>query len=195
MLAPSLPAATPPGMRPPALFLDRDGNLIEDGHHTSRPEQVRLIPGVRDALAAALGSGYRLFILTNQSGIGRGFFTWEDYHACHRRMLELLALPDPVFTEVKAATERPDEPSEYRKPSPRFIQECLERHGLDGSRSWMVGDRRTDWEAGLNAGIRGCGVRSGAPFKEGDEAHAAAHGVPIHRSFPDFVRIELGLEF
>lgn len=182
-------------MRPPGLFLDRDGNLIEDGHHTCRPEQVRLIPGVREALGAALGAGYRLFILTNQSGIGRGFFTWDDYHACHRRMLELLDLPEPAFVEVRAAPERPDQPSDYRKPSPRFIRECLERHGLEPSRSWMVGDRRTDWEAGVNAGIRGCGVRSGAPFKEGDEAHAAAHGVPIHSCFPEFARRELGLDF
>ncbi len=182
-------------MRPPALFLDRDGNLIEDGHHTCRPEQVRLIPGVREALAASLGAGYRLFILTNQSGIGRGFFTWEDYHACHGRMMELLELPAPVFTEVRAAPERPDQPSDYRKPSPRFILECLDRHGLDASRSWMIGDRRTDWEAGLAAGIRGCAVRSGAPFKEGDEAHAAANGVPIHASFPEFARRELRLVF
>jgi D-glycero-D-manno-heptose 1,7-bisphosphate phosphatase len=182
-------------MRPPALFLDRDGNLIEDGHHTCRPDQVRLIPGVRDALLAAQSEGYRLFILTNQSGIGRGFFTWDDYRACHSRMLELLALPAPGFLDVRAAPERPDEPSDYRKPSPRFILESIDRHGLDAARCWMVGDRRTDWQAGLNAGIRACGVRSGAPFREGDEAHAAAQGVPIHASFPEFVRRELGLVF
>lgn len=180
---------------PPALFLDRDGNLIRDGHHTSRPEDVEPIPGVREALVAALGAGYRLFILTNQSGIGRGLFTWEDYRACHARMLELLDLPAPGFVEVRAAPERPDEPSVYRKPSPRFILECLARHGLDPARSWMVGDRRTDWEAGLNAGIRGCAVRSGAPFKEGDEAHALARGVPIRADFPEFARIDLGLSF
>ena len=59
----------------------------------------------------------------------------------------------------------------------------------------MVGDRRTDWEAGLHAGIRGCAVRSGAPFKEGDEAHAVAHGVPVRSDFAEFARLDLGLVF
>ncbi len=177
----------------PALFLDRDGNLIRDHHHTCRVEQIELIPGVREALLAAMGAGYALFILTNQSGIGRGFFTWDQYHACHARMLELLALPEPGFRAVMAAPERPGEPSAYRKPSPRFILEMGEAHGLDLKRSWMVGDRRTDWEAGLNAGIRACAVRSGKEFGAGDEAFARGAGVAIHDDFPAFVRTELGL--
>ena len=176
-----------------ALFLDRDGNLVRDGHHTCDPADIELIPGVRESLHACLAAGYRLFILTNQSGIGRGIFTWEQYHACHARMLDLLQLPAPGFIDVCAAPERPDEPSAYRKPSPRFILESIDRHALDPQSCWMVGDRRTDWLAGLNAGIRGCAVRSGAPFKEGDEDHARTHGVPIHEDFPAFVRRELGL--
>jgi D-glycero-D-manno-heptose 1,7-bisphosphate phosphatase len=175
----------------PALFLDRDGNLIRDHHHTCRPDQIEPIPGVREALLGCLAAGYRLFILTNQSGIGRGFFTWDDYQACHRRMLELLDLPSPGFVDVKAAPERPDEPAVYRKPSPRFILESIARHRLDPTRCWMVGDRRTDWQAGLNAGIRACAVRSGAPFREGDEGFAHENGVSIRSDFPEFVREDL----
>lgn len=178
----------------PALFLDRDGNLIVDGHHTSHPDQVQVIPGVRESLLAALGAGYRLFILTNQSGIGRELFTWEDYHACHQRMLELLDLPPPGFTEVCAAPEPPDKPSLYRKPSPRFILECIERYQLDPARCWMVGDRRTDWEAGINAGIQSCAVRSGAPFKPGDVEHAQQYAVPIRADFAEFARLDLTLD-
>lgn len=177
----------------PALFLDRDGNLIRDHHHTCRVEQIEPLPGVREALLRAMEAGYRLFILTNQSGIGRGFFTWDDYQACHARMLELLNLPPPAFVDCKAAPERPEEPSPYRKPSPRFITESIARHGLDPARCWMVGDRRTDWMAGLNAGIRACAVRSGAPFREGDEVFARESGVPIRADFPEFVRLDLGL--
>jgi len=79
----------------PALFLDRDGNLIRDHHHTCREEQIELISEVKPALEACLRAGYRLFVLTNQSGINRGIFTWAQYEACNRRMLELLALPAP----------------------------------------------------------------------------------------------------
>lgn len=177
----------------PALFLDRDGNLIRDHHHTCRVEQIELISGVRESLLAAMDAGYALFILTNQSGIGRGIFTWDQYHACHARMLELLGLPAPGFRSVMAAPERPGEPSAYRKPSPRFILEMAAEHGLDLSRSWMVGDRRTDWEAGLNAGIRSCAVRSGKEFSPEDEGFARLSGVAIHDDFPAFVRAELGL--
>jgi D-glycero-D-manno-heptose 1,7-bisphosphate phosphatase len=108
-------------------------------------------------------------------------------------MLELLALPAPGILEIKAAPERPDEPSEYRKPSPKFILEMVARHDLDRARCWMIGDRVTDWDAGLNAGIRSCAVRSGAPFTPEAEAQAAARGVRFHRDFPTFVRVELGL--
>jgi len=177
----------------PALFLDRDGNLIRDHHHTCRVGQIEVLPGVREALLRCMDAGYRLLILTNQSGIGRGFFTWDDYRACHGRMLELLDLPAPGFLDAMAAPERPEEPSPYRKPSPRFIVESLARHGLDPTRCWMVGDRRTDWMAGLNAGIRSCAVRSGAPFREGDESFARENGVPIRADFPEFVRLDLGL--
>ena len=176
----------------PALFLDRDGNLIRDHHHTCREEQIELIPDVKPALEACLRAGYRLFILTNQSGINRGIFTWEQYHACNRRMLELLALPAPGILEIKAAPERPDEPSLYRKPSPRFILEKLAEHGLDPARCWMTGDRITDWDAGLNAGIRSCAMRSGAAKPE-ELIAAAGRGIAVHDDFPAFVRAELGL--
>ena len=179
----------------PALFLDRDGNLIRDHHHTCREGPIEPIPGVKPALEACLAAGYRLFILTNQSGINRGIFTWEQYHACNRRMLELLAPPEPGILEIKAAPERPDEFSEYRKPSPKFIHEMTARHGLDPRRSWMIGDRRSDWEAGLNASVRACAVRSGKPLEPHDELFARERGVVIHADFPAFVRAELGLVF
>ena len=179
---------------PPALFLDRDGNLIRDHHHTCREDQIELIPGVKEALHACLREGYLLFILTNQSGINRGIFTWEQYEACNRRMLELLDLPAPGILEIKAAPERPDEPSVYRKPSPLFILEKVAQYGIDPARSWMTGDRISDWEAGFNAGIRSGAMRSGAARPE-DLLQAAQRGFAIHADFPEFVRVELGLKF
>lgn len=178
----------------PALFLDRDGNLIEDHHHTCEVHQISPISGVKPALEACLQAGYRLFILTNQSGINRGKFTWSQYHACNRRMLELLALPTPGILEIKAAPERPDEPSVYRKPSPQFILEMIAKYQLDPARCWMIGDRITDWDAGKNAGIRSCAVRSGAGRPE-DFAYAESQGFAIRTDFPEFVRVDLGLKF
>ena len=178
----------------PALFLDRDGNLIEDHHHTCRPDQVSLIPEVKPALHACLRAGYKLFVLTNQSGINRGIFTWEQYQSCNDRMLELLDLPAPGILEIKAAPERPDELSLYRKPSPRFILEMIAKHDLDLARCWMTGDRCTDWDAGLNAGIKSCAMRSGAGRPE-DFIYAESKGVTIRKDFPEFVRLDLGLKW
>lgn len=177
----------------PALFLDRDGNLIVDHHHTCEVHQITLISGVKEALEACLQAGYRLFVLTNQSGINRGKFTWAQYHACNRRMLELLDLPTPGILEIKAAPERPDEPSVYRKPSPRFIHEMVAKYQLDPARCWMIGDRITDWDAGQSAGIRSCAVRSGAGRPE-DFAYAESQGFAIRTDFPEFVRLDLGLK-
>lgn len=178
----------------PALFLDRDGNLIVDHHHTCEVAQIEPIVGVKEALAACLVAGYRLFISTNQSGINRGKFTWAQYHACNRRMLELLALPSPGILEIKAAPETAAEPSLYRKPSPRFIQEMIAKHGLDPVRCWMVGDRVTDWDAGQNAGIQSCAVRSGAGRPE-DFIYATTQGFTVRTDLADFVRTDLGLKF
>jgi len=139
---------------PQAVFLDRDGTLIENRHYLRSPEGVMLLPGVREALARARDAGAKLFLFTNQSGVGRGYFTLADVEAQNRRMLELLDLGEDLFASVCVASERPDEPSVYRKPSPRFIHEMLATHALAADAAWMVGDSPSDWEAGINAGIR-----------------------------------------
>lgn len=178
----------------PALFLDRDGTIIHDVDHIRRPEDVRLIDGAKEALHACLKNGYKLFILTNQSGIGRGYFTERDFYAVHARMCELLELPGPGFTDMRFAPERPDQPSLYRKPLPRFINEMIAAHDLDHRRSWMVGDRRSDWEAGLNAGIRaGAFTFGGKPFSEVEAVFCREKDVVVHPTLADFVRDTLGL--
>jgi D-glycero-D-manno-heptose 1,7-bisphosphate phosphatase len=144
-----------------ALFLDRDGTLIVDKDYLADPAGVELIPGVRAALARAQALGYKLFLFTNQSGIGRGYHTLDDTRRCNARMEELLALPAPLFTGVCIAPEAPDQPSLYRKPSPRFIHEMIAAHRLDPARCWMIGDRESDLDAGLNAGIRAAAVCTG----------------------------------
>lgn len=143
-----------------ALFLDRDGTLVEHRPYLHRPEDVTLIPGTAQALRLSRESGWLLFLFTNQSGVGRGYFSLDAVHRVHARLLELLGLGTDLFTEICVAPEHPGEASAYRKPSPRFILETVARHQLEPGACWMVGDSRSDWEAGLAAGIQVAAVRS-----------------------------------
>jgi len=137
-----------------ALFLDRDGTLIQHKPYLHKPEEVVLLPGTADALRRAREAGYLLFLFTNQSGVGRGYFTWDDVHRVHARMVELLGLGAGLFTETCVAPEHPDTPSLYRKPSPRFILEMIGKYRLQTDRCWMIGDAPSDWEAGRLAAIK-----------------------------------------
>lgn len=166
-----------------ALFLDRDGTLIFDKHYLADPAGVELIPGVAPALAQARALGFRLFIHTNQSGIGRGLYTLDDVHRCNERMDELLGLPRPVFDGICIAPESSDQPSLYRKPSPRYILETITLLRLDPAQCWMVGDRVSDIEAGLNAGINAVAVCTG----KHDAAAWAALNRPAVAVFPSLV--------
>ena len=169
-----------------ALFLDRDGTLILDRHYLADPAGVEIIPGVPEALRRAKTLGYQLFLFTNQSGVSRGLYTLDEVLCCNVRMEELLGLPLPLFTDICIATEGPDEPQRYRKPSPRFILESIARHALDPKQCWMVGDREADVEAGLNANIRAAAVCTGK-YDAAEWATRARPGVPVVRSLVEFV--------
>ena len=172
---------------PLAVFLDRDGTLIENRHYLSSPEGVALLPGVREAVARMRAAGARLFLFTNQSGIGRGYFTLADVEAQHRRLAELLGLGDDVFAGICVAPERPEEPPVYRKPSPRFIHEMLAAHDLAAEAAWMVGDSPVDWEAGLNAGIRVAAIVAD-PAADPHRERRHELGVEAYASLLDWAR-------
>jgi D-glycero-D-manno-heptose 1,7-bisphosphate phosphatase len=169
-----------------ALFLDRDGTLIVDKHYLSEPAGVEIIPGVPEALERARTLGYHLFLFTNQSGIARGLYALDDVLRCNARMEELLGLSQPIFTDICIATEGPEDPQHYRKPSPRFILESISRHGLDRHRCWMVGDRDSDIDAGLNAEIRAAAVCTGK-YDLATWSGRARPGVPVFPSLQAFV--------
>jgi len=169
-----------------ALFLDRDGTIIVDKHYLADPAGVELIPGVRSALQRARELGYKLFLFTNQSGIGRGLYTLDDALLVNARMETLLALASPLFTDLCIAPEAPDQPSLYRKPSPRFIQEMIAAHQLDSAQCAMVGDRPSDVQAGLSAGIRSIAICTGEHTAETWRQHAL-QGVEIHADLAAFV--------
>lgn len=178
-----------PGGR--GLFLDRDGTLIYDRHYLSDPAGVEVIPGVPEALRLALDAGFRLYLFSNQSGVGRGYFTLRDVEAVNARMLEEIGLGPALFSGVCLATERPDEPAVYRKPSPRFILETIERDGLDRSRCWMVGDSPADFLAGRAAGVRDALVATGRAGDPRLFVEVQQESPPIYRDLLAFVRAEL----
>ena len=170
-----------------ALFLDRDDTLIADAGYMSSPGQIKLLPGVAEALRRA-GAHFRLYLVTNQSGIGRGFYTMADAVACNERLIELLDLPSPGFHGICIAPETPEEPPVYRKPSPRYIIETIERDNLDKYRCHMIGDRVSDLESGLNAGIQSILIDRGTG-ESGKKALAFAkeHSLLVFKTLPEAV--------
>jgi len=142
-----------------ALFLDRDGTIMYDRNYIADPRQVDLIAGAAEALSRAKNMGFHLFLFTNQSGVGRKYFTMDDVMKVNERMIDLLALPAPIFTDICIAPETSQEPQIYRKPSPRFIMEMISKHGLAADSCYMVGDANSDIMAGVNAGIIPIGLK------------------------------------
>ena len=169
-------------MPTPAVFLDRDGTLMEDLGYMGDPGQVRLYDGVREGLAALQARGFRTVIVTNQSGIARGFFTVEQFHAVHARFLELLG--PGLIDATYFCADHPDTATARRKPGPGMLLEAARDLDLDLARSWMIGDRAGDLEAGRRAGAQAILVRTGegatadatgAAFVAQDFASAAEH--------------------
>jgi D-glycero-D-manno-heptose 1,7-bisphosphate phosphatase len=146
-------------MSQPAVFLDRDGTLMEDPGYVGDPALVRVFPEVGEALRRLKGGGYRLVIITNQSGIARGKFTAEDFEAVQRRLMGELGAG--MIDATYMCPDGPDGKSGRRKPSPAMILEAARDLNLDLKRSWMVGDKDIDVQCGSAAGVRPILVRSG----------------------------------
>lgn len=180
-------AESPLAVKGKALFIDRDGTLIVDKVYLSDPNGVELIPGSAEALRRARQLGYRLFLFSNQSGVGRGYHTIGDTLRVNARMETLLGLPPPLFDEICLAPEAPGGPVFYRKPSPRFILETVQAYGLDPQSCWMVGDAASDIQAAMAAGIRAAAVRTGkidpATFPE-----IAREGITVYADFWSFAQ-------
>lgn len=153
----------------PALFLDRDGTLIEDPGYNADPDRVRLFPGIAGSLRAFHEAGYALVVVTNQSGIGRGLYDWQDYDAVASRLDALLAAEGVAFDAVLACSHAPDgeTPCAWRKPAPDMIREAASLLSLDLARSLLVGDKLTDLKAAEAAGLpRAIHVASGQGASE-----------------------------
>ena len=171
----------------PALFLDRDGTLIEDGGYIGQPDRVKPFPDAGEALRRA-AKRFQVHLVTNQSGIGRGYYTMAGAEACNLRMLDLMGLPSDFFAGICIAPERPDEPSPYRKPSPKYLLEVIEKENLSPADCWMAGDRLSDLQCGVNAGVRTALIRTtDHSYTPEIRAFAEEHGIPAFDSFSAFI--------
>jgi D-glycero-D-manno-heptose 1,7-bisphosphate phosphatase len=137
-----------------AVFLDRDGTIIEDKHYLRQPEEVVIVPGAASALARLQSAGFKLFIVSNQSGVGRGYFTMAEVERVNGHLVEQLGRSGVRFEKVYFAPEAPDAPSRGRKPSPQFLFDAREEFGVDLAGSYMIGDKLSDLECGWNAGVK-----------------------------------------
>ena len=150
------------GANRPALFLDRDGAMIVEENYLSDPEKVVLIEGAVEAIRTANRLDVPVIIVTNQSGIARGYFSWKEFGLVQDRLLALLeeqgakvnaVYASPFHKSGQPPYQHPSHPS--RKPNPGMLLRAERDINIDLSRSWIIGDKAGDLKAGLNAGLAG----------------------------------------
>ncbi|HEU5357523.1 MAG TPA: HAD-IIIA family hydrolase [Gemmatimonadales bacterium] len=165
-------SAGTPGGRRRAVFLDRDGTLIEDTGYTARPEEVRLIDGAAAAVARINAAGYLAIVATNQSGIARGLITLEQYHAVAARTAELLAAQGARLDAQFFCPHYPDVtgPCDCRKPGVKLYRDADAQFGIDFARSVWIGDRLRDVEPARTLGGTGILVLTGQGAGDADAA-------------------------
>jgi D-glycero-D-manno-heptose 1,7-bisphosphate phosphatase len=146
----------------PAVFFDRDGVLNEDDGYAFEPSKIRWIRGAPEAIRAVNQSGYLAFVVTNQSGVARGFYTERQVQALHGWMAQQLAETGARIDEFAYCPHHPEGTiAEYRqacicrKPQPGMINELAKRHSVDVHRSILIGDKQSDLEAAAAAGVAG----------------------------------------
>ena len=157
-----------PDARTPAVFLDRDGTIMDDVAYCSDPAKVRVFDDAPEALQRLKAAGFKIFVITNQSGIGRGYFGETEYHAVAQEAERQIG--PGLIDATYFCPDAPDAASTRRKPAPGMVLEAERDHSLDLSRSFFVGDKRIDAECGRNAGVRTILVESGC------EQHGDDHG-------------------
>ena len=153
----------------PTVFFDRDGTIMHDVNYCSDPKDVHVFPHVGDCLRKLRGRRFQRIMITNQSGLGRGYFTREQYNAVHTEVLRQLG----DATLIDATYVCPDPPgsnSKCRKPAPGMILQATSEHDVDLAHSIFIGDKEIDVHCGHNAGIKAIRVRTGFETNTADSS-------------------------
>ena len=158
-----------------AVFFDRDGTLMEEVHYCGDPSQVRVYPGVPQALRELQEAGFRTFVVTNQSGIGRGVITEAQYRAVEAEFLRQIG--EGLIDATYLCADAPGVSSARRKPEPGMLLEAARDFGVDLAASFLVGDKSADIECGRRAGTRTVQVLTGYGAEQAGGADFTAAGV------------------
>lgn len=148
-----------------AIFFDRDGVINYDGGYVYRIEDFKFIGGALLNLRKFQELGFKLFIVTNQSGIGRGKYTFEEYHKLTNWYLDELKKSGVNINEVYFCKHSPEDNCKCRKPSPFFLFEASKKYNLDLKNSFMIGDKESDIECGINAGCKTIKIEKNKPLE------------------------------
>ena len=143
------------------IVFDRDGTLIKHIPYLSNPSQVKLFGDTIKSINLLRENGVKLFLHTNQSGVSRNFFKIEDAISCNNKLIELLGMGENIFEKICIAEDYPAKEDSYRKPSPKFGLEIIEKYKINKQDLFYVGDSTSDLETALNIGCKCFGVNTG----------------------------------
>ena len=154
-----------------AIILDRDGTLIEDKNYAYKIEDFELLDGVIEGLKL-LQNDFLFLIVTNQSGIGRGYYTKQDFQNFNNHLINILKKQKIEILKTYFCPHLKEDNCECRKPKTKFISEIINEFNIDISRSWMIGDHPSDIQFGINAGCRTIFLTTGHGDKHLEELHS-----------------------
>jgi rfaE bifunctional protein nucleotidyltransferase chain/domain len=160
----SLPIKPPD--RRPAIFVDRDGVINEEVEYLHEPEKFKVIPGALEALVTLQQAGFRIVVVTNQAGIGLGYFTVEDFYRVNKKLLQSAKDKGLIIDRVYFCPHGVTDSCTCRKPAPGMIQRGAEDLNIDLARSYMIGDKTADIIAGERAGVKTVLVGTGHGGKD-----------------------------
>ena len=143
------------------VILDRDGTLIKYIPYLFEKEKVELIPGTIEAINILIKKNIKIYLHTNQSGVGRGYFGISDVVDCNNKMIELIGLGQNIFQEICVAPDFPPSKVSYRKPSSLFASGLINKYNLDRDSIVYIGDSLSDLKTAKNVGCNAYGVMSG----------------------------------
>lgn len=171
--------------RTPAVFIDRDGVICENrADYVKSWSEFSFVPGAVEAIASLTRANVRLFIVTNQSAVGRGLMSRRQLDVIHEKMLDYMGGAGGRVAAILVCPHHPDDACACRKPKPGLLEEAYDRFKVDLSSSFLVGDHHSDIEAGARAGCETVLVRTG----RGEEALAARDA---WRAQPTFIADDL----